>query len=209
MSLREQKRAALRQQILAACGDLFRSRGFDETTIPDILEAVGISRQTFFNYFAGKEAVLTELGLAWLRQQAEVPRIDARSTRQGSILEGARRAILAQMAAVEADPTFMKLVFTRSGLLFPSGPSTQSPTARPRKDHTRPIFDGIALVMRAAQQAGEVRTDIDPLQAAEMYVSLMLMTIHFWLIDYWGDGVDLRTRASRALDVLEAGLTAR
>ncbi len=192
MSLREQKRAALREQILAACGDLFRSRGFDETTIPDILEAVGISRQTFFNYFAGKEAVLTELGLAWLRQQAEVPRIDARSTRQGSILEGARRAILAQMAAVEADPTFMKLVFTRSGLLFPSGPST----------------DGIALVMRAAQQAGEVRTDIDPLQAAEMYVSLMLMTIHFWLIDYWGDGVDLKSRASRALDVLEAGLAA-
>jgi hypothetical protein len=72
-----------------------------------------------------------------------------------------------------------------------------------RADHTRPIFDGIALVMRTAQEAGEVRTDIDPLQAAEMYVSLMLMTIRLWR-----DGVDLQTRATHALTVLEAGLAA-
>lgn len=209
MSLREQKKIAVREQILSVCGELFRSRGFDDTTIPEIIERVGISRQTFFNYFSGKEDVLTELGLAWLRQQAEVPRIDARSTRAGSILAGTRRAILAQLAAIEADADFMRLVFTRSGLLFPPGSSAPGPSDRVRADHTRPIFDGIALVIRAAQEAGEVRPDVDPLQAAELYVSLMLMTARFWLVDYWRDGVDLQTRASRALDVLEAGLAAR
>lgn len=209
MSLRQQKKNAVRQQLLTVCGELFRSRGFDETTIADIIERVGISRQTFFNYFSGKEQALTELGLAWLRQQALVPRIDARSTREISILEGTRRAILAQLAAIEADVEFMKLVFTRSGLLFPSDSGAPGPSDRVRADHTRPIFEGIALVMRTAQQAGEVRTDIDPLQAAEMYVSLMLMTIRLWLVDYWRDGVGLQTRAARALTVLEAGLAAR
>ena len=209
MSLRQRKKHAVREQLLNVCGELFRSRGFDETTITDIVERVGISRQTFFNYFSGKEQVLTELGLMWLRQQALVPRIDARSTREISILEGTRRAILAQLAAIEADAPFMKLVFTRSGLLFPSASGVPSPSDRVRADHTRPIFDGIALVMRTAQQAGEVRRDIDPLQAAEMYVSLMLMTVRLWLVDYWRDGVDLQTRATRALTVLEAGLAAR
>jgi AcrR family transcriptional regulator len=208
MSLRQQKKAAVREQILVVCGELFRSRGFDETTIADIIEPVGISRQTFFNYFSGKEEVLTELGLSWLRQQAEVPRIDARSTRTGTILAGTRRAIMAQIAAIEADPGFMKLVFTRSGLLFPSGSGVSGPSDRVRRDHTRPIFEGVAMVMRAAQQAGEVRADVDPLQAAEMYVSLMLMTARFWLVDYWQDGIDLQSRAARALDVLEAGLRA-
>lgn len=208
MNLRERKKTAVREQILTVCGELFRTRGFDETTIPDIIEQVGISRQTFFNYFSGKEEVLTELGLAWLRQQAEVPRIDARSTRGGSILAGTRRAIMSQLAAIEADPEFMKLVFTRSGLLFPSGAGLSEPSDWVRRDHTRPIFEGIAMVIRAAQESGEVRADVDPLQVAEMYVSLMLMTARFWLINYWQDGVDLQTRAGRALDVLEAGLKA-
>ena len=209
MNLRQRNKIAVREQVLAACGELFRTHGFDETTIPDILKHVGISRQTFFNYFSGKEAVLTELGLAWLREQAAVPRIDARSSRDGSILQGTRRAIMAQLAAIEADAAFMRLVFTRSGLLFPSGSGSAVPSDRARADYTRPIFEGIAWVMRTAQQAGEVRPDIDPLHAAEMYVSLMLMTIRFWLVDYWRDGVDLRTRAGGALDVLEAGLSAR
>jgi AcrR family transcriptional regulator len=209
MSLRQQKKAAVRQRILSVCKELFRSRGFDETTISDIIERVGISRQTFFNYFSGKEEVLTELGLAWLREQAMAPRIDARSARRGSILEGTRRAVMAQLAAIEADAGFMKLVFTRSGLLFPSESEASTPSDRVRSSHTRPIFEGIAMVMRMAQQAGEVRTDVDPLQIAEMYVSVMLMTTRFWLVDYWRDGVDLQTRGARALDVLEAGLTAR
>jgi AcrR family transcriptional regulator len=198
----------VREHILSVCGELFRQRGFDETTIPDIIGRVGISRQTFFNYFSGKDAVLTDLGLNWLRQQASVPRIDTRSSRDGTILAGTRRAILAQLAAVEADAEFMKLVFTRSGLLFPSGDDT-NPAAAAHRGHTRPILEGIAMVMRAAQNEGEVRSDIDPLQAAEMYVSLMLMTIRFWLVGYWHDGVDLQTRAGKALDVLEAGLAAR
>lgn len=207
MSLRQQKKIAQRERILDECGALFRSRGFDETTIADITGAVGISRQTFFNYFSGKEEVLTELGLAWLREQAEIPRLDARSSRQ-HILAGTRAAIRGQLEAVEADAEFMRLVFTRSGLLFPGG-SSAGPGDRVRAEHTRPIFEGIAIVMRAGQASGEIRDDIDPLQAAELYVSLMLMTIRFWLVSYWEDGGSLVDRGMKALDVLEDGLRKR
>jgi AcrR family transcriptional regulator len=207
MGLREQKKTDTRQRILDVCGQLYRNRGFDETTINDITAAAAVSRQTFFNYFSGKDAVLTELGLAWLRDQADVPKIGPPSTRAGSILAGTRNAIRTQLRAINADADFMRLVFTRSGLLFPQGVPADARSERVRTDHTRRLFDGLALVMRTAQQAGEVRSDIDPMQAAELYVSVMLMTIRFWLIDYWHDGVDLETRAMRALDVLEAGLT--
>ena len=203
-NLREAKKAAQRAQILSVCSALFRQRGYDETTISDITAGAGISRQTFFNYFTGKDAVLAELGLAWLNQQAAVTRIDTRKRRDSSILAGTRRNILAQLAAVEADRAFMKVVFTRSGLLFPTGENPAA--ARAHNDQTRPILDGIALVMQAAQETGEVRTDITPLQIAEIYVSQMLMTIRFWLVDYWQDGESLQARAGRVLDVIESGL---
>ncbi|MEQ8860391.1 MAG: TetR family transcriptional regulator [Pseudomonadales bacterium] len=203
MGLREQQRAALRARILEVCGRLFREHGFDPTTVTRIAREAGISRQTFFNHFASKEAVLTQLGLAWLREQAAVPRLRTGRKRTESILAGTRRAVLAQMRAIAADAEFMRLVFTRSGVLFPQ---SASPDGRLAADQARPLFDNIALVMQAARDRGEIRADIEPLQVAELYVSTMLMTARLWLVDYWRDGVALETRAARALDVLEAGL---
>ncbi|MEQ8484686.1 MAG: TetR/AcrR family transcriptional regulator [Pseudomonadales bacterium] len=205
MNLRQQRKAALRERIAEVCGRLFRERGFDDTTITDITREVGISRQTFFNHFSGKEAVLTQLGLDWLRAQAAVPRLDARASRAPgrSILAGTRQAVLAQMRAIEADADFMRLVFTRSGVLFPQAAAAGGPRAA---DQARVLFDNLALVIRAGQDGGEIRRDLEPLQVAELYVATMLMTARLWLVDYWGSDESLETRAARALDVLEAGL---
>lgn len=206
MALRALKKHQARERILAVCGRLFRARGFDDTTIAEIVDAAGISRQTFFNYFPSKEAVLLELGLVWLREQAMVPKIGPGPRRAGSILKGTRAAIRAQLRAIEADAGFMRLVFTRSGLPFLQGTAADASVRRLHADRTRAIFEGIAGVIRAAQKAGEVRRDIPALQIAEMYVAVMLMTVRLWLVDYWKDGVDLVERAMRALDVLEDGL---
>ncbi len=43
---------------LSAVGiELFRERGFDETSVDEIAEAAGIARRTFFRYFPSKNAV--------------------------------------------------------------------------------------------------------------------------------------------------------
>jgi AcrR family transcriptional regulator len=210
VNLRAVQKAAVRERILEICARLFRTEGFDATTVAQIVAAAGISRQTFFNYFSSKESVLTQLGLAWLREQAAVPRLRAGAGRGEAILAGTRRAVLAQMRAIEADADFMRLVFTRSGVFFPRSAAGTDGAAI---DASRLLFDNIALVMRAARAAGEIRTDVDPYQIAELYVATMLMTARLWLVDYWRDGEGagegLEQRAARALDVLEAGLAAR
>ncbi|KUL30201.1 TetR family transcriptional regulator [Actinoplanes awajinensis] len=38
--------------------DLMAERGFDAVSVDDIVASAGISRRTYFNYFAGKESVL-------------------------------------------------------------------------------------------------------------------------------------------------------
>lgn len=206
--LRERKKQQVRRRILDVCERLFRRDGFDETTIDTILDDVEISRQTFFNYFPGKDAVLAELGLAWLRQQAEVPQSAARRGAAGSVLAGMRRAVCLQLAAIEKDRDFMRLVFTRSGLFFPHGPHVGTASDDLRVDHTRAVFDAVAAVIRLGQERGEIRGDIGAQQAAEMVVSVMVITIRLWLIEYWDDDGSLVTRGERALDVLEDGLRA-
>jgi AcrR family transcriptional regulator len=56
--LRELKKRQTRERIAAAAADLFRRRGFDEVTVDDVARAATVSRQTVFNYFPTKEAMV-------------------------------------------------------------------------------------------------------------------------------------------------------
>lgn len=53
--LRERKRIATKLAIITAARSLTAARGVNGFTVEELCERVGISRRTFFNYFAAKE----------------------------------------------------------------------------------------------------------------------------------------------------------
>ena len=53
--LRSRVRESIRVQIGEIAWNLFAKRGFDEVTASEVAQAAGISRATFFRYFASKE----------------------------------------------------------------------------------------------------------------------------------------------------------
>lgn len=57
-SSREQKKAETRARILRCAHEMFRTRGFESTTLEDICSAVPCSKRTYFRYFPDKEALL-------------------------------------------------------------------------------------------------------------------------------------------------------
>jgi len=58
MNLRERKKLATWRAIRSAALRLFDQEGYEATTVEQIAAAANISRATFFNYFASKEAVV-------------------------------------------------------------------------------------------------------------------------------------------------------
>lgn len=56
MNLRERKKARTRRLLADGAIQLFVTRGFEATTVDDIVDAAGVSRRTFFRYFPSKEA---------------------------------------------------------------------------------------------------------------------------------------------------------
>jgi AcrR family transcriptional regulator len=58
MNLRERKKLATWRAIRSTALRLFEEQGYEATTIEQIVAAADVSRATFFNYFAGKEAVV-------------------------------------------------------------------------------------------------------------------------------------------------------
>jgi len=58
MNLRERKKLAVWQAIRTAALELFDEFGYEAVTVEQIAAAANVSRGTFFNYFASKEAAV-------------------------------------------------------------------------------------------------------------------------------------------------------
>jgi AcrR family transcriptional regulator len=60
LTLRERKKLATWRAIQSAALRLFDEQGYEATTVEQIAAAADVSRATFFNYFAGKDATLLD-----------------------------------------------------------------------------------------------------------------------------------------------------
>ena len=113
VGLRERKKERTRAELTDAAFRLFEERGFDETTVEDIVEQVEVSPRTFFRYFDSKEDVVIgffdDLGLE-LRGMVEArppdePPFRALRAALGSLVdvyeERADRVIAAKRLALE------------------------------------------------------------------------------------------------------------
>ena len=58
LPVRERTRRAVRDELSQLAKELFVEKGYDETTIDDLAAAAGMSRRTFFRYFASKEELI-------------------------------------------------------------------------------------------------------------------------------------------------------
>lgn len=166
---RERKKEETRLRIFEAAVDLFREKGFEQTTIDEITERADVGRGTFFNYFPRKEAVLSYLlGDAMARAEEESEAILAadQPTR-----EKVASLFCRALAALEQDPELSRFV-VREMLqrAFAGAPS-----------HDKP---GRALLARLVQQGverGEIRGDVPAYRLESMLIGAQMTTVMSWL----------------------------
>ena len=108
--IRARAREAMRAELAEAIMAVFIARGFEETTADEAATAVGISRATFFRYFAGKEDVVVaavDRGMPdfprILREFAEVAGDEGSTPSQPTLWEFARAAIQPEILDAAAD----------------------------------------------------------------------------------------------------------
>lgn len=99
--LRERKKERTREALVDAALELFSRKGYDATTIDEIVAAVDVSRRTFFRYFPGKEEVA--LARASEVERSLVAAVGARPADEAPVV-ALRRATASVMAAIAGDP---------------------------------------------------------------------------------------------------------
>lgn len=113
--LRERKRRLTRQLISDVASAMFAFRGFDEVTVSEVADRVGVSEKTIYNYFPTKEALVLDMADESLERLTRV----LHERRPGESLTAAvLRALETDMDAfddapdelIEFVPRFMQMI---------------------------------------------------------------------------------------------------
>lgn len=187
--LRERKKLRTKAAIQKEALRLFLEKGFEETTIEDIAEAVEISPSTFFNYFPTKEDVVFEDELDPLLIAAF--EAQPRNVNPIAALRGAMREVFGHLTAEQE-----KMVRQRTQLMI-STPELRGAMLSRFAD----LVDQIADLL--AHRLGRKPEDFVVHNMAGAVLGVMLAAINIVLENPKADMLKL---ADQALAHLEAGL---
>lgn len=166
---REQAKLERREKLYEAALTLFRTQGYDLTTVDQITRQAGMAKGTFFNYFPTKDAMLRYLGA---REIGRLGRSALNSNQgRGSAIGKLKGFLSALGENLESDKTLVSLIFRR-GVSVPdllagdAGGFSLQPIA--------------SLLIRQAQRNGEVNPGLDPDGLAAALDALYLQQLVRW-----------------------------
>ena len=188
------RREATREQIIAAAAVLFGQRGYAATTIDDLARAANLARATLYYHFGSKEAVVLALAQRAVAQASR--RAAERLADGGSPLE-ILSSFLDEVAETAERDRLLARVYLAEMFKLPrleAAPNQEQPSVRRLLTH----------LFTAAQQAGQVRRDVEPRELGHLAAFAFLGAQLSWLEA--DGGPSLRERTARALALLLDGL---
>lgn len=137
---------ARRAQILSAARDVFARKGYHRTGVADIIEAVGVARGTFYNYFDGKREAFDAVVDAMMHEVVGVVRpIDVTTDIPAQVRANLDRLVRAVMAE-----DVVRVLFAEAMGIDDEGDAVL-------RGFYRDVLVRIEKALRTGQQLGVVR----------------------------------------------------
>lgn len=169
----ERRKEETRERILVAALDLFHKQGFDATSMEQIAEEVDIAKATLYSHFPVKEAIISEYMQRSLKEsEPEFDRFlhdlpDTRS-RLIAVAEKASTWVLMHKDILQAYITYRFQILQET---------IKDPSKRSGLEN---VF---ARVIKAGQEAGDLRADIRSEVLARHLALMHLGAVVGWLAD--------------------------
>lgn len=201
MIAKTRKKDETRRSILASAQSLFKQKGYEATSVDEIVQAADLVKGTFYYHFDSKEQVLLNLRyLAVIEAvEASVASLDGGATARDAL------AVLTEKLGgwSQDNPDLARVFYGRSAVLVPQqmqaqAQSTKSLPASP------PLAIKIAEIIKSGQKSGELRQDIDALTLAEHFIFMLFHTQMTWVAQ--GQKDKITKRLALCLDILIRGI---
>jgi AcrR family transcriptional regulator len=163
-----------RRKIYEAAMELFREKGFEETTMRDIAAKAGVALGGAYYYFSSKDAIV----LAFYRemQETSTPLVGGALTDKKKLKERIRAVLDQRLKLLAPNRKFCAALFRHA----PDGADPLSPFS----EESRLIRDAAIEQMQVALEGGDVKipADLRPRLPYLLWLYQMAL-IMFWLYD--------------------------
>lgn len=186
------------EQIAEAALEMLATRGVSELSMADIARRVGLVPSAIYRHFRGKDEVLD--AVLELIGQRLLSNVQAVQGEGGKHLERLRRLLMRHVRFVRENQAVPRIVFSEE--------ITSRNPARKAKAHgiIRAYLDRVAEMARAAQEEGEIRSDVDPETVALLLLGIVQPGAVLW---HLSDGrFDVTKHAERAWRLVRAAIEA-
>jgi len=164
-----------RRKIYEAAMELFREKGFEETTMRDIAGKAGVALGATYYYYSSKDAIV----LAFYRemQETSTPLVDEVLGHKKKLKERIHAVIDERLKLLAPNRKFCAALFRHA----PDGADPLSPFS----EDTHAIRDAAIEQMRIAIEGGDVKVpaDLKPRLPYLLWLYQMAL-IMFWLYDH-------------------------
>lgn len=170
---RERKKEETRLKIIDIAMQMFRTRGFDTTTMDQIAAEADVAKGTLYNYFPQKEAIISQYwqdSLKAVRTQLStmVQSLPDTKSRLNALFRKAAGWLKAQDAITS--------VYIRYRM--------QNIGDCEKNKSLRSGFEGILIsLISAGQEAGDIRKDVDVRQLTGYLEMMYLLVCLRWIAD--------------------------
>lgn len=200
MNRRERKKEETKSSIIHCALELFRAKGFPETSMEEIAEKADISKGTLYNYFENKESILSAYVQSVIMSFGKEMESQLKEHRG---IEAQLRLLLDfrhDFFGKDPELTAIYLSF-RMQTLF------NIPSANPFNHPHRSGLEKVILNMIAeAQKNGEVRKDIPTLVLARNF---QLITVNYFIsCQFVQEPAELEQLREQLIEVLLSGAKA-
>lgn len=168
---RERKKRQTREALIHAAIRLFDAKGYDNTAVREITDAVDVSERTFFRYFANKE----DLALSFVRDAHEsmVRALAGRPADEEPLIalrNAIRESLKSSRADDDGEPAYLKIC-----RLIDTTPSLLAANLCYLHEH-----DDDVVVTLARREGVDPETDLRPRLVAAVFGGLLFVATRDW-----------------------------
>jgi TetR/AcrR family fatty acid metabolism transcriptional regulator len=162
-----------RERIINSAKKLFAEQGYQKTTIVDISRQAGLSEAALYEYFQGKEDLLLMIPDLWVSELLKD--LDEQLFGIKGAVSKLRKYLWWYMRRVEQAPLDAKIVYlflkTNANFLNTEVYS-----------NVKQLYSYLIDIFEDGRKSGEMRTDLNPRLARDIFVGTMDHIITRWLL---------------------------
>ncbi len=161
-----------KSKIISAAWRLFYERGFENTSVEEIVELSGTSKGSFYHYFEGKDALLGTLSTLFDEKYEELLPTIPNGTSSIDALMYLNKELFLMIENSISIELLSRLLATQ---LFAKG-------ERQLLDRNRTYFKLLLKIVKEGQERGELRSDVSANEIVKAYALIERAFMYDWCL---------------------------